>query len=111
MRTIFRSGLLVIVVVGIFFGFPLVYEHAGSTCVAFEKRLLAPPPDTATSDPERALAALRAAFMSGLQHLSDGSVAAEVARRRHPDWSPGVACVVEYWRSLVVPADTSRPAS
>jgi len=110
-RRVLQAGVIVIVVVGVFFGFPLIYEHTGTTCVAFEKRLLAAPPSPGTSDPERALAALRAAFMSGLQQLSDGSVATEVARRRHPDWSPRLACAVEYWHSLVAPADTPKPAS
>jgi hypothetical protein len=111
MRKVLQAGVIAIVIVGVFFGFPLVYEHTGTTCVAFEKRLLAAPPSQGTGDPERALAALRAAFMSGLQHLSDGSVATEVARQRHPDWSPRLACGVEYWRSLVAPEAAKQPAS
>ena len=111
MRKLALAGLIVLVGAAVFYGFPLLYEHAATTCVAFEKRLLTAPPSKGTSTPDRALDALRAAFMSGLQHLSDGSVATELARERHPDWSPRLGCAVEYWRSLVVPAAAPPPAS
>ena len=87
--------VLVVLVVGVGFGYPLAAEDTSSTCDALERvtiRLVAKG-DTDASGGSKVLGSL-------VQGLSRGAFAAVAAKDRYPSLPPGIACTVLYWRAV-----------
>lgn len=90
------------------YGGPLAAEGAGSTCGALEKRFVTLATDTRATGTERDAASFGRALLGSLQTLTNGNLAAEYARREHPNLPAGFGCVVLYWRSFV-PGEKTVP--
>jgi hypothetical protein len=92
--------VLIVVLGGLAYGFPLVNESADTPCNALEKRFVSQATRPQPGDDPGA-ASFGRTVLGSLQGLTKGSVALEYVRREHPDLPAGVACVEEYWRSFL----------
>jgi hypothetical protein len=94
-------ALLVLATAGAVGGFPLLREEAATMCIALETRLVPIPTAGSSAYLDQMTAKLAAVFLKGIQQVSQGAVAKELARQAHPGWPVEVACGVEYWRSFL----------
>ena len=98
-----RKLVVAIVLIALLaYGVPLVSESTDSPCSALERRFVVVATKGASepgADPN--VASLGRAFLGQLQGVSNGNFAIEYVRHEHPNLPAGLACVEEYWRSLL----------
>jgi hypothetical protein len=89
--------LLVVIGVGVFFGYPLVNEDASGECDALERaavRLAFGPGDRRPQ--EQMLGQL-------FQGVSKGQFASVAVRHEYPNVPVTAACAMLYWRAIIDP--------
>lgn len=101
MRTLLWIAALLVIGAVAGYGVPLAAESAGTTCSALEKRFLTLATETRATGAERDAASLGRALLGSLQGFTNGNLAAEYARREHPNLPAGFGCVVMYWRTFL----------
>ena len=87
--------LLIVVVAGVAFGYPLVGEGTTSSCDAVEKITVRV---VAVHDKDQPSGLVLGTLLQG---LSRGQFAAVAAKERYPSLPPAVACTVLYWRAVL----------
>lgn len=95
--------LLIVLVAGAFFGYPLVGEGTTSSCDALERvtvRIV-----SARDKDDRAGSLLLGNLIQG---ISRGAFAAAAAKDRYPALPPAVACTVLYWQAVVDTEDFAK---
>ena len=91
--------LVVLVVAGAFFGYPLLNEDTGSECDALERASVR----IALAGDDRKLEPREQLLGQFFQGLSKGQFANVAVRNEYPDLPVGVACSMLYWRGIVDP--------
>jgi hypothetical protein len=85
---------------GVAYGYPLVNEHTGNACQAWERRVIAMEAPAAPFErPARAIEWAVARVY--LQPLSDGRLAAAQAKQRYPTLPADLGCTLGYWAALL----------
>lgn len=87
--------LLIAVIAGVFFAYPLVGEGTSSSCDAVEKVTVRV---VAVHDKDHPGSLVLGSLLQG---ISRGQFAAVAAKDRYPSLPPAVACTVLYWRAVL----------
>jgi hypothetical protein len=88
--------LLIVVVAGVAFGYPLVAEDTTSPCDALERVTVRV---VSAHDKDDHTGSLVLGNL--LQGLSRGQFASVAAKDRYPQFPPALACTVLYWQAVV----------
>lgn len=95
MRKLLIPAALAVVLVAVFFAYPLVNEGTRSPCKALERRAL-----TLVSMEGGPEGLIIAALGRQLLRQGKGRIAAEFSRQRNPDVPVTLSCTTNYWHSL-----------
>lgn len=88
--------ILLLLLVAVFFAYPLVNEGTGAPCGALERRALTLA--TSEGDPGSLIVA---SLARELLQAGKGRLAAEFSRQRNPDVPVAFSCTFNYWHSLL----------
>ena len=95
MKKLLIPVILLVIIAGVGFAYPLVNEGTSSSCKALERRAL-----TLMARDGGPEGLIIAALGRQLLRAGKGKIAAEFSRQRNPDVPVAVGCTLNYWHSL-----------
>lgn len=104
----YKVLLAMILVVAVFFGYPILNEDASSVCNALEKKFVTLFSMRIATNDRDAVAHTFAGIL--LSELSNGQFASRYVKKIYPNTPPVLGCGTAYWKLVVNPSIVDRIA-